>query len=79
VSWTVRAPERNVVVANGAPLGANHLTVGWATLLGDAVARDEPIPPYLMVIAAAPMIRYELPASACHRGEAASACSNRCT
>ena len=69
VSWTVRAPERNVVVANGAPLGASHLTVGGRQLLETRWRETKPIPPYLMVIAAAPMIRYELPASACHRGE----------
>ena len=69
VSWTVRAPERNVVVANGASLGATHLTVGGRGVLETRWRESKPIAPYLMVIAAAPMIRYELPASACHRGE----------
>jgi aminopeptidase N len=69
VSWTVRAAERNVVVANGAPLGVNHLTVGGRRLLETRWRETKPIAPYLMVIAAGPMIRYDLAASICHRGE----------
>ena len=71
VSWTVRAPERNVVVANGAPLGANHLTVGGRRLLETRWRETKPIPPYLMVIGAGPMIRFDLQSTACHRGEGA--------
>jgi aminopeptidase N len=69
VSWTVRAPERNVVVANGGSLGATHLTAGGRRLLETRWRESKPIAPYLMVIAAAPMIRFELPSSTCHRGE----------
>jgi aminopeptidase N len=69
VSWTVRASERNVVVANGAPLGTNHLTVGGRRLLETRWRETKPIPPYLMVIAAGPMVRYDLRATTCHRGE----------
>ena len=69
VSWTVRAPERNVVVANGASLGVNRLTVDGRRLLETRWRETRPIAPYLMVIAAGPMVRYDLPASACHRGE----------
>jgi aminopeptidase N len=69
VSWTVRAPERNVVVANGASLGANHLTVGGRRLLETRWRETRPIAPYLMVIAAGPMIRHDLEATTCHRGE----------
>jgi aminopeptidase N len=69
VSWTVRAPERNVVVANGASLGATHLTAGGRRLRETRWRESKPIAPYLMVIAAGPMIRYELPESTCNRGE----------
>ena len=69
VSWTVRSPERNVVVANGEPLGAIHLTTGGRRLLQTRWRESRPIATYLMVIAAAPLIRYDLPSSACHRGE----------
>jgi len=69
VSWTVRAPERNVVVANGASLGATHVTVGGRRLLETRWRETKPIPPYLMVIAAGPMSRYDLPSSTCHHGE----------
>jgi aminopeptidase N len=70
VSWTVRAAEGNVVVANGAPLGANHITAGGRRLLETRWRETKPIPPYLMVIAAGPMIRYDLQSTTCHRGEA---------
>ena len=69
VSWTVRAPERNVVVANGASLGTNHLSVGGRRLLETRWRETKPIPPYLMVIGAGPMIRFDLRSTACHRGE----------
>jgi aminopeptidase N len=70
VSWTVRAAEGNVVVANGAPLGANHITAGGRRLLETRWRETKPIPSYLMVIAAGPMIRYDLQSTTCHRGEA---------
>ncbi|HKP14900.1 MAG TPA: M1 family metallopeptidase [Gemmatimonadaceae bacterium] len=69
VSWTIRSPERNVVVANGASVGARHVTAGGRRLLETRWRESRPIPPYLMVIAAAPLIRHDLPSSECHRGE----------
>jgi aminopeptidase N len=69
VSWTVRSPERNVVVANGAPLGVTHLTAGGRRLVQTRWRESRPIATYLMVIAVAPLIRYDLPSSVCHRGE----------
>ena len=69
VSWTVRSPERNVVVANGASLGTTRVTVGGRKLLETRWRESRPIPTYLMVIAAAPLSRYDLPSSVCHRGE----------
>jgi aminopeptidase N len=69
VSWTVRSPERNSVVANGASLGTTRVTVGGRRLLETRWREGRPIPTYLMVIGVAPLSRYDLPSSACHRGE----------
>ena len=69
VSWRVRAPERNVVVANGASRGANHLTVERRPVLETRWRESRPIPPYLMVIGVGPLVRYDLPETVCHRGE----------
>ena len=69
VSWTVRASARNVVVANGAPLGTRHLTVGGRRMIESRWRESKPIPAYLMVIAAGPIVRYDLQATTCHRGE----------
>jgi len=69
VSWTVRAPERNVVVANGGSLGAMHLTVGGRRLLETRWRESRPIPAYLMVIAAGPLVRFDVPETTCNRGE----------
>ena len=69
VTWRVRAPEGNVVVANGASLGTNHVTVAGRAVLETRWRESRPIPPYLMVIGAGPLVRYDLPESVCHRGE----------
>ena len=78
VTWTVRAPSDRRVVANGrlleeTPLPVPHDPDGAA---GRPVARtltrwreSRPIPVYLMVIAAAPLARYELGPTACQRPE----------
>ena len=70
VTWTVRAPSDRKVVANGelaeeSPMagrtgGARTLT-RWRT--------NRPIPPYLMVIAAAPLVYYDLGREGCGVGE----------
>ena len=69
VSWTVRSPERNVVVANGASLGTRQVAAGGRRLLETRWRESRPIATYLMVIAAAPLTRYDLSSSVCHRGE----------
>jgi aminopeptidase N len=69
VSWRIRAPERNVVVGNGAELGANHLTIDGRRVLETRWRESRPIPPYLMVIGAGPLTRYDLHESVCHHGE----------
>jgi aminopeptidase N len=74
VTWTVRAPRGRRVVANGtlveeAPLpgkGAPRTRTRWR--------ESRPIAPYLMVIAAAPLARYDLDSAACGRVEGRAGC-----
>ncbi len=74
VTWTVRAPSDRRVIANGAlieeaplptprdPDGSAGRPISW-TLTRWRESR--PIPAYLMVIAAAPLVRHELGVTAC--------------
>lgn len=62
VSWTVIAPSERTVVANGAlvertPLPDGRVRTRWR--------ESHPIPVYLMVIAAAPLVEYPLGETAC--------------
>jgi aminopeptidase N len=70
VSWTVRAPTGRVVVANGALLGVRRL--------GTNAARSEtrwreshPIPTDIMVIAAGPLAKFDLPPTGCGHADGA--------
>jgi len=69
VSWTVRAPAARVVVANGALLGTRRMTVAGRPMLETRWRESRPIATYMMVIAAGPLVRFDLAESACHRGE----------
>ncbi len=69
VEFIVDAPAGRRVVANGTERGLAFLLGGrqrstWAI--------DEPIPTYLMVIAAAPLVAHPLGATACGAGEGGS-------
>jgi aminopeptidase N len=71
VTWTVRAPTERRVVANGDLVEETPLPVR-----GGATARtltrwreDRPIAPYLMVIAAAPLVYFDLGRDGCGVGE----------
>ena len=70
VTWTVGAPSDRTVVANGSlveqraitpPAGRNFPSPRTLTRWRES----HPIPVYLMTIAAAPLVRYDLGASAC--------------
>jgi aminopeptidase N len=68
VTWRVRAPSERTVVANGAlvervPAGDGRTLTVWR--------ERQPIPVYLMVIAAAPLVRYDLGETACGLAELA--------
>jgi aminopeptidase N len=65
VSWTVRAPAGRTVVANGEPLGVRRLGGRDAGRAETRWRETHPIAPYLMVIAAGPLVRYDL---ACEHG-----------
>src|SRR6185437_5923033 len=84
VTWTVVAPSNRRVVANGELLEETPLTDSAApvAMAGGMTATTEraprtltrwresrPIPPYLMVIAAAPLAYYDLGRSACGRSD----------
>ena len=67
VTWTVEAPSARRVVANGALLEETPLPGGARTRTRWRESR--PIPLYLMVIAAAPLVYYDLGQSACGLSE----------
>jgi len=65
VSWTVRAPSRLNVIANGARLGEAPVSGSNPPRTVTRWRMNEPIPVYLMVIAAAPFYAYDLGETAC--------------
>ena len=74
VTWTVRAPSERRVVANGdlveeTPLAARS---GGLPRTLTRWREDRPIAPYLMVIAAAPLVYYDLGRDGCGVGEFSS-------
>jgi aminopeptidase N len=65
VTWTVRAPTGRVVVANGALLGV-HPVAGTGAARSETRWREaHPIPTDIMVIAAGPLAKYDLPSTGC--------------
>ncbi len=69
VSWSVRAPAGRTVVANGELLGTEPLGGGEAGRTETRWRESRPIPPSLMVIAAGPLVRFDLREPACHSGD----------
>jgi len=65
VSWTVRAPSRLKVIANGDRLGEAPVNGSNPPRTVTRWRMNEPIPVYLMVIAAAPLYEYDLGETAC--------------
>ncbi len=66
VSWTVRAPTGRTVVGNGVPLGTKAIGAGRTETRW---RESRPIPPSLMVIAAGPLVRFDLGQTACRSGD----------
>ena len=65
VSWSVTAPSRLKVIANGARLGEAPVNGSNPPRTITRWRMNEPIPVYLMVIAAAPLYEYDLGETAC--------------
>lgn len=66
VSWTVRAPQGLTIVANGARTSLRSIEGGYVE---SRWRESRPIPTYLMVIAAAPLVEVALGNSACGAAE----------
>ena len=71
VTWTVRAPSDRKVVANGELVEESPLPVrsGSSARTLTRWRTERPIPVYLMVIAAAPLVYYDLGRGGCGVGE----------
>ena len=72
VTWTVRAPSDRKVVANGELAEETPLPRGGTGGVPRTLTRwreSRPIPPYLMVIAAAPLVYYDLGRGGCGPSE----------
>ena len=74
VTWTVRAPSERRVVANGELMEETPLpgTPGSVPRTLTRWRESRPIPVYLMVIAAAPLVYYDLGRDGCGVGEFSS-------
>jgi len=74
VSWTVRAPSERRVVANGELVEETPLPIraGSPARTLTRWRESRPIPVYLMVIAAAPLVYYDLGRDGCGVGEFSS-------
>jgi aminopeptidase N len=69
VTWTVRAPTGRTVVANGELLDTKKLGGRDAGRSETRWRESRPIATYLMVIAAGPLVRYDLREPDCHYGD----------
>ena len=69
VSWNVIAPPERTVVANGDFVSTKRLTVRGTSMRETRWREARPIPPYLMVIAAGPLERFDIREPDCHYGD----------
>jgi aminopeptidase N len=74
VSWTVRAPTGRTVVANGTLLGVRALGGRDARLSETRWRESQPIPTYLMVIGAGPLVNVPLTTPPCPPADAVPRC-----
>jgi aminopeptidase N len=65
VTWRVRAPSSQTVVANGRLVGARVVSTSRGDRVETEWRESKRIPVYLMVIAAAPLSRFDLGETAC--------------
>ena len=71
VSWTVTAPVSKTVVANGVQIENQVFGMGAQQRVRSRWRESKPIPLYLMVIAAAPLVKFDLGETACGHAEIA--------
>ena len=69
ISWTVTAPVGQTIVANGALVESRNLPMAQRRRVLSRWRESKPITPYLMVIAAAPLVRLDLGETACGLAE----------
>ena len=69
ISWTVTAAAGQTIVANGALIESRVLPMAQRRRVLSRWRESKPITPYLMVIAAAPLVRLDLGETACGLGE----------
>jgi aminopeptidase N len=69
VTWTVRAPRGRTVVANGALVETRTLGTGRRARVLTRWRESKPIAPYLMVIGAGPLVKFDLGETACGLSE----------
>jgi aminopeptidase N len=72
VTWTVTAPVGKTIVANGALIEEHTTTMARRQRTVSRWRESKRIAPYLMVIAAAPLIKLDLGESACGHAEIVS-------
>jgi aminopeptidase N len=70
VSWTVRAPAGRTVVANGTLLGVRQLAGREAGRTETRWRESHPVPTYVMVIGAGPLVKVDLPRTSCGHTDA---------
>lgn len=69
VTWTVRVPAGRTVIANGALIETRTSGTGRRARVTTRWRESQPIPPYLMVVGAAPLSRVDLGETACGLAE----------
>ncbi|HKC80149.1 MAG TPA: M1 family metallopeptidase, partial [Gemmatimonadaceae bacterium] len=69
ISWTVTAAAGQTIVANGSLIESRVLPMAQRRRVLSRWRESRPITPYLMVIAAAPLVRLDLGETACGLGE----------
>ena len=69
VTWTVTAPASKTIVANGVQIENRILKMARQRRVLSRWRESKPIPLYLMVIAAAPLVKFDLGETACGHAE----------
>ena len=79
VTWTVRAPNGRIVVANGSLLSTRQLTGRNAGRTETRWRESHPVPTYVMVIGAGPLSQVAIPGGTCRHRQRTVVSRSRCT